>query len=370
MSPGRPILGAVAATAAVVFLLAALDKSLVSIQVAEQQGAARRSYEKGMDLMKRGLPNEALEQFRQAQATQRESPIYTLALIEALTAVNKTSEADALADQILTAAPNDGETNLITARLRMREGRYIDAKAYFHRAIYGTWRSGAMAHERAARLELIQMLVKEKARQELLGELISLSAESGEDAALKGQIAKLFLVAGAPARAVALYQELVERDPHNAKMLEALGEAELQNGQYRAARSSFQQASIYDPSAAVKPRLDLLTEVTALDPTPRRLTSSEKYSRSLKILGLARDDLDARIAEAGPAIRVPQDTDEMLKQAKAELEHKAPAHVNNEMAERELDLAQRIWRARLAMFGPSSANDEEALRLIMERLAS
>ena len=370
MSPSRPILGAIAVVALVIVGLVAVDRSLASIERAELMGSARRSYLTGMDFMSRGLPSQAVEPLRQAHATERDSPVYTLALIEALTSTNKTSEADQLADEILASRPNDGEANLITARLMLKEGKFEDAEAYYHRAIYGAWSSDSMAHERAARLELVKMLVGENARQRLLAELISLSSEAGDDVSLKQQIAHLYLLAGSPARAVAMYREIVEHDPHDAKAFEALGEAELQDGEYRAARSAFQQASFYDPSTALQPRLQLLTEVTALDPTPRRLTSGEKYSRSLRILELAKSDLDARIAAATPAGAVSPDTAQLLKRAAVDLVKQSPAHVNNEMAELELDLAERIWKARIAMFGESTSAEEEPLRLVMERLTA
>jgi len=370
MSPSRPVLGAIAAVALVIVGLTAVDKSLVSIERAELRGSAERSYRKGMDFLRRGMAAQAVEPLRQAHATERDSPVYALALIEALTAVNKADEADQLADEILASRPNDGEANLITARLMVKEGNLEDAEAYYHRAIYGTWSSDSAKHERAARLELIQMLLRENARQRLLAELISLSSEAGDDVALKQQIANLYLMAGAPGRAATMYREIVERDPHNGKALAALGEAELENGEYRAARASFQQASFYDPSAAVEPRLRLLMEVTALDPTPRRLTSGEKYRRSTRILALAKSDLDTQIGSAGHRVAVSAETQQLLTQAAGDLARKAPTHVNNEMAEQELDLAERIWKARIAMFGPSTSAEEEPLRLVMERLAS
>ena len=370
MNSNRPILGAVALVAVVIAGLAAVDKSLASIERAELMGSADRSYRKGIDFLRRGMAAQAVEPLRQAHATERDSPVYTLSLIEALTAVSKTDEARQLADEILASHPNDGEANLITARLMVKQGNLEDADAYYHRAIYGMWSSDAATHEVAARLELAEMLLRENARQRLLGELISLSSEAGDDLALKRQIGHLYLMADSPARAVEMFREVLEHARHDAKALTDLGEAELENGEYRAARASFQQASFYDPAAALEPRLRLLTEVTALDPTPRRLTSGEKYSRSTRILALAKGDLDSRIASSEQRGRISAETQQLLTQAAGDLAREAPAHANNEMAEQELDLAERIWKARLAMFGPSTSAEEEPLRLVMERLAS
>jgi hypothetical protein len=40
------------------------------------------------------------------------------------------------------------------------------------------------------------------------------------------------------------------------------------------------------------------------------------------------------------------------------------------LAEQNLDLAEQIWKVRVALFGPSTGAAGEALRLTMERLAS
>jgi len=182
-----------------------------------------------------------------------------------------------------------------------------------------------------------------------LAELISLESEAAGDPQLQRQIGQLFLTAGAPARAATVYRDLIDRDLHDSAAYEGLGEAELEEGQYRAAQSAFLHASNYHPDGMLQGKLQLLTQLTELDPTPRRLPSMEKFNRSLRILGLAQSDLESKLSgkpgAANSAIA------QLLKEASDELSKKPPQHVTNEMAEHELDLAERIWKARLALFG-------------------
>jgi tetratricopeptide (TPR) repeat protein len=363
---GKPVLGLIVILLLVIVGLTALDKSLAKIEDAEVRSSARRSYDSGKRFLDRGMAAKAVDPLLDAHALERENAGYTLALISALMDVGKTSEADTLMDEILASKPNDGQANLVAARLMLKESKVDDAEAYYHRAIYGSWPSDSEAHKRAARLELIQLLQQEKARQPLLAELISLESEATDDPQSQIQIAQLFLSAGAPARAGAVYRSIIERDPHDSAAYEGLGEAELEQGQYRAAQAAFLRASNYRRDGPMQSRLQLLTQLTELDPTPRGITSREKYNRSLRILSLAKNDLESHLS-GKPGAETP-DVAQLLKAASDELSKTSPANVTNEMAEHELDLAERLWKERLAIFGAQAAPEEEALRLCMEKL--
>ena len=69
----------------------------------------------------------------------------------------KVDEAQAMLADILDRMPNDGEANLLEARLLVRQGGLADAAASYHRAIYGTWRDNRTRTVQA-RLELANLL--------------------------------------------------------------------------------------------------------------------------------------------------------------------------------------------------------------------
>jgi tetratricopeptide (TPR) repeat protein len=196
-----------------------------------------------------------------------------------------------------------------------------------------------------------------------LAELISLEAEADGDAALRHRIADLFLVSDSPARAATVYRTLIEENPDDAPAWAGLGEAEMQRGDYRAARTAFMQAAMHHAGDATGSRLVLLNEVIQLDPTPRRLPTAEKFDRSLRILALAKGDLEAQLEKRPSAANA--ETADLLKAAA-----NPPRTATNETAEQNLDLATKIWKLRVSLFGSSTAPDLEALKLTMERLAS
>ena len=351
--------------------LAVLDRFLAKTEMAEVQSAAERSWRNGKKLLSEGHAQAALDPLRNAHALSRDNLTFELDMIAALSAVGSTTEADPLIDDVLQRKPNDGAANLTAARLKLKEGDIPDAEAYYHRAIYGEWTGDADAHRRDTRYELVRLLADRNSRQQLLAELISLEAEADGDDSLRHKIAQLFLKVDAPNRAAEAYRSLIDKNPNDADAYEGLGEAELRLGQYRAARASFVQvahmSSDANPVKTVAPRLILLNEVIQLDPTPRRLPTAEKYERSQRILALAKGDLEAALAQRPSSANA--ESARLLKAA-ANLLATQPHAATNELAEQNLDLAEQIWKLRVALFGPSIGAAGEALRLTMERLAS
>lgn len=200
-----PALRLAAILAVLVVALTALDRFLAATESAEVQSSARNAYLAGFRLLQAGKANDAVETLRTAHALERENIEYELALVTALTEAGRTAEADPLMDDALQREPNDGQTNLIAARLAARKGNAVQAESWYHRAIYGEWPDRAASRRLAARMELVDLLASQEQRQELLGELISLQAEAPEDVAMQRRLAQLFLAAGAPGRAAGVY---------------------------------------------------------------------------------------------------------------------------------------------------------------------
>jgi tetratricopeptide (TPR) repeat protein len=363
-----PALWLAAILAVVVVALTALDRFLAATESAEVQSSARNAYLAGSRLLQAGKANEAVESLRTAHALVRENIDYELALVTALMDAGQTAEADPLMDDALQREPNDGQTNLIAARLAAKKGNAEQAGSWYHRAIYGEWPDSAASRRRlAARMELVDLLASKGQQQELLGELISLQAEAPDDEAMQGRLAKLFLTAGAPRRAAGVYQALIAKNPEDRDAYAGLGEAELEDGNYRDAHMAFFRAFLKSPNdASIRARLELLNTVTELDPTPRQLPTAEKYRRSLMILEMARASLEQCMAPSGtPSGEKAQ----LLAEADAAAANTPAARVTNELAEKALGVAEKLWRAKVKECGPAAAG-EEPLRLIMEKLAA
>lgn len=348
--------------------LTVLDQALARTERMELHSAADRSWRRGVRLLHEGRAAEALDALRNAHALERDNTAYELDMISALVALGRTADADPLIDEVLQRKPNDGYANLVAARLKAKESDSEEAEAYYHRAIYGEWPPDAAIHGRDVRFELVQYLVRRNSKQQMLAELISLEAEADDDEPLQRRIAELFLAADSPGRAAVVYRELISKNPDDASAYEGLGEAEMEQGHYRPARAAFLQASWHHEGPSSGARLVLLNEVIQLDPTPRNLPTAEKFERSLRILALAKGDLEAHL-EKQPGLANAQ-TAALLKSAADAAGAKPPHGPTNELAEENLDLAMRIWKVRQSLFGPATSPDEEALKLTMEHLAS
>ncbi len=360
--------GTVAAIAFIVIGLSALDRFLASVESAELSSSARRSYLAGSRLLAEGKAAAAVDPLQEAHAVERENREYALTLIAALMTAGKMADAETLMNELLEREPNDGRTNLAAARLKAKEGNFADAESYYHRAIYGAWPGEGHGRRTAVRLELIDLLKKRDRKQELLAELISLEAEATADPETQKRLARLFLAADSPARAARIYRATVQKNPKDAAAYEGLGQAELAQGEYAAAHAAFEAAFLRDPNdASILSHLVTLNTVVALDPTVRKLTSAEKYSRSMRILEMARAGLAQCVASnpsggSGEAGR-------LLTASAATIASKAPAHATNEIAEGVLGIAEAVWRAQNQACG-TPAGDDDALNLIMKKVTS
>jgi len=356
-----------AGIAIVIAALWSIDLFLARTERDAVQGEAGGLYKQGETLLQQGHAREAIDPLRHANALVRDNRAYELAYVTALVAAGKLDDADAQLKTLLQADPNNGPANLEAARLMVKEGKIADAESHYHRAIYGAWPDNASAHRMAARMELADLLASRGEKQELLAELLAIEAEA-HDAATLEKIAPLYLKAGSPQRSAEVYRELVRMNPGDALAYAGLGTAELAQGDYRGALAAFQNAieeGAEDPS--VERDIQLTKSITAIDPTPRWLRSSEKYARSMEILKLARDAL-AQCVGAGHLTNA-NELQQMIADCDKILAAKAPAHVTNEVAEARLTLAEQLWQTRVRACGSGTTDQEEALRLILAKLA-
>ncbi|MDQ2900180.1 MAG: tetratricopeptide repeat protein [Acidobacteriota bacterium] len=349
--PPRSKLLLATVVALIVAGLAAADRLLERTQESELQNEARQLYIDGSRALARGRSEQAVEMLRRAHMLARLNRDYELELIDALLAARRSKDAEPLIDDVLAREPNNGRANLIAARLMLKKGRTAEADSDYHRAIYGEWPNDAAANRIAARLELIDVLAAKGNKKELLAELLPLEEEVGANLAIEKRLAKLYLTAGSPVRAVDVYRRLIHQNPGDAGAYTGLGEVELVQGRYRDAQAAFLAAFRRKPDdVSIRHRMELASTLTALDPTARMLPSLEKYRRSLRILELTIASVEGCAAVAMPDVAMDVS--------------KAPEHVTNEMAEEKLAIAEKLWRERPA----GCAAAQESLRLILEKL--
>jgi len=338
--------------------LFALDTFLADRERAANRSEARRLFEEGVRLERRGAMPAAVDRLRSAVSAERENPVYQRALAAALLAAGKESDAQALLTERLQHDPLDAEASLLMARALAGVGKTRQAIAFYHRAIYGQWGAGASGGRMQARFELVELLASKPDRQELLAELLPLQTEAPTDVPTRKRIARLFLTAGSPSRAMEIFRGIVRRDRTDADGYAGLGEAEFQRGNYRAACRDFATAvKLKGSDSSAEARLGLCTRVLALDPTQRGLGTAEQYRRSRDLLAATLGAFDSCTGPGRHASDLP-----LADSVRLALGRPAPPSPTAEAMEDNLDLAERLWRRRPpACPMPSSGHATEVL---------
>jgi len=353
----KPFAIKMAAVVVVVAVVAAVDIVLANMERTETAQDARQFYDEGQRALQQGRVAEAIDSLQRAHALDRRNRTYELGWIAALLAGHRTDEAKTELDSVLQEDPDNGQANLLMARLLTSTGNADQAEAYYHRAIYGEWPDKAAQHRIEVRMELIKLLASRGKQSELLSELLPLESETQDNPAIQKQIAHWFVVSGSPARAADLYRALIRENRRDGDLYTGLGQAELELGDYQAALPAFINAYRRKPDdPTARQNMEIAHDATTLDPTPRWLRSNEKYERSVHILQLAR--------EAAQACGASQD---LLSQADKVLGDKPPKRPTNEDAEARLSLAEQLWSARRKDC-PMPEN-LQPLRLVMEKLS-
>ena len=348
---------------AVIVALFLFDTALARVDIRGRKSYAAREFRAGEQLLAQGKIEPAIEHLRTASTLDDDNSAYATALAQAILADGRPDAAEQLLLPLLERDPTDGAANLAMARVLAQEGRTEEAKSYYHRAIYGLWPRGAHENRIEARFELIDLLAKTNARQELLAELLPIQDDSANTPAQRMRIAHLFVVAGSPSRAVAIFRELLRRNKPDAAAYVGLAEAALSLGDFATARADLVAAQKLTPddSTALQGRIALTDSVIALDPTQLGLAQPEQYRRARNLVQMTLKSTRACLTVQAPQVAVALDS------ASAFLVSPAPADGRAQSIQQALSVAQSLWglqRTRCAAAPPDGV-----LALIQNRIA-
>jgi tetratricopeptide (TPR) repeat protein len=363
-SPSPSFLGTFTLVFAVIAALFAIDTFLARMEESESRDQAARLFQDGQRLAGQGRNLESIERFRSALSIARENPQYELALARVLLAADKLTDAETLLAEMLRRDSTDGATNLVMARVLAKGGNTAEATSYYHMAIYGRWPDDD-GNVVKARFELIDLLVKQDAKKELLAELLPLSDEAPTHVETRKRIAHLFLLAGSPPRAADIYRQILNQQPQDPDARAGVGQAEFARANYRAAQTDFLAAARLKPdNGEIRKQLDISNQILALDPTQRGLGASERYRRSVKLVELALDGVNKCLSSPAPqAVR------ELTGEAQTALARTPRANQQSDAMESNLDLAEKLWQARKKECSRPATAAEEPLALVMAKLA-
>jgi tetratricopeptide (TPR) repeat protein len=347
--------------AAIVGLLL-FDTALAAVDVRQRNIFAAREFGAGQQLIAKGAIEQGIEHLRTASTLDAENSEYGVGLAQAILADDRPSDAEQMLLPLLERNPNDGAANLAMARVLAKEGRLEEAKSYYHRAIYGVWPRGADQNRTVARFELIDLLARANARQELLSELLPMQDDSTNSAAQRKKIAHLFVVAGSPSRAVTIYRDVLRKDSHDADAYVGLAEAALSLGDFSTARADLLAAQKLVPadSSIIQGRIVLTDSVTALDPTQRGLSLPEQYRRSKNLLKMTLASARSCLTAQAPQVAAALDSATLQVSS-------ASAVGQSQSVEQTLSLAEQLWGLRRSRCAPE--RDSGALALIHLRIA-
>ena len=347
-----------------ILLLLGFDTGLARIDKRANSASALEEYKRGQSFFIARELDQAIDHYRAAATLDRDHSVYTVALAQAILAQGRPSVAEQLLLPVLERDANDGPANLELARVLVKEGRPDEAKSYYHRAIFGMWQGpDAERNRTAGRYELIDLLAQSGDKQDLLSELLPLQDEAQNDSARR-KVAHLFVVAGSPERASSMYRTILRQNPRDAEAYIGLADATLAMGNFNTARDHLDAALKVAPDdSVIKKRIALTDTVIAMDPGQRGLAIDEQLRRSKALvqrtITAARKCLDVSSPEVAAAL------DSVTRSLVA-----SAANVPRAQAiEENLSIAGTIWRMRGTRCSTEQKPDEEALRLIQEKIA-
>ena len=348
---------------AVIFALFLFDTALARVDIRGRKSYAAREFRTGEQLLAQAKTEQAIEHLRTASMLDDDNSAHATALAQAILADGRPRDAEQLLVPLLGLNTTDGAANLAMARVLAQEERTEEAKSYYHRAIYGLWPGGAHENRTEARFELIDLLARTNARQELLAELLPIQDDSANTPAQRMKIAHLFVVAGSPSRAVAIFRELLRRNKPDADAYVGLAEAALSLGDFATARADLIAAQKLTPddSTALQARIAIADSVIALDPTQLGLSQPEQYRRARNLVQMTLKSARSCLAAQAPQVAVALDS------ASAFLVSPAPSDGRASSIQQALSVAQSLWglqRTRCAAAPPDGV-----LALIQNRIA-
>ena len=346
--------------AAIVGLLL-VDTALAKVDSTERKAVAAREYRAGSQLLTEGSIKAAVEHLRTAATLDAQNPAYATALAEATLADGRPDAAEQMLLPVLERYDTAGAPNLAMARVLMKEGRIDEAESYYHRAIYARWPRGAN-QSAVARFELIDVLAGTASKHDLLAELLPIQDDSTVSIAQRKHIAHLFVTAGSPARAIAIFRDVLKRDPRDADAYQGLAEAALSVGDFSTARADLLAAQklVPEDSATIQSRISVIDTVVTLDPTQRGLSMAEQYRRAKNLVQMTLASVRKCLGAQSPEVAALDSTGSTLVSS-------AAAAGQAQSIDQTLLLAEQLWTLQRGKC--TAAPKPGALALVQNRLA-
>jgi tetratricopeptide (TPR) repeat protein len=268
--------------------------ALSELYQSQQNELSERWASRGETDLKSAKYKEAVEDFHSALRYSHDDYAQQLGLAQSLVGMNRTGEAAAYLETLWEQEPENGLVNRELARIAAGKGDVRQALRYYHNAIYASWQSNADAERRDTRWELIKYLIKMNAKAQAQSELISLSADVGDDPAPQIDLGEYFLRVGDPSHALAAFELRLKANPRNAEALAGAGAAAFDTAQYPLAQRYLKEAAEERPGDRdIVNRLQVVEAAVHLNPYRRDISDTERKRVTISAFDAAGERLKA-----------------------------------------------------------------------------
>jgi len=322
---------------------------------AQREAVGNRWFSRGVADLNATQFAAAVTEFRSALLYSRDDYQYQLHLAEALIGLRRTGEASAYLLALWDRQPEDGLVNLELARIAAQQGKTEEAVRYYHGAVYAVWPSDQKTKGQAARLELIELLLRTHDQAQAQSELIALAENVGDEPALQERLGSLFLRAQDYEHALAAYRMALKSDRHNPAAMAGTGNAAFALGQYSLAQRYLQAAVAGNANDAQSAdRLKTTELVLRMDPYRRQISAAERDREVVQAFATAGQRLKSCAVPPTPGSGPPlSDSWAALKPKISELGLRR----NPDLGDTAMDLVFRIERQTSAACGAPSGPD-------------
>jgi tetratricopeptide (TPR) repeat protein len=261
---------------------------------AQQESLGQRWFSRGVADLNARRFDAAASEFRAALRYSRDDYSYQLNLAEALTGLNRTSEAQAYFINLWDRQPEDGLVNLELARIAAQKKETEQAIRFYHNAIYATWPANEEVERRDARLGLIEFLLRTNSRAQAQAEMIALEASLGEDPEDQAKVGELFLRAQDYEHALAAFRMTLRANRRDAAALAGAGLAAFELGRYPVAETYLKAAVAAEPNdAQSSERLKTTEMALAMDPFRPGVSATQRSRIVVEAFAVAGERLKA-----------------------------------------------------------------------------
>ncbi|MFL6447458.1 MAG: tetratricopeptide repeat protein [Bryobacteraceae bacterium] len=318
-----------------------------------------RHYAEGQRLESTGDIEAAVEEYRRALIFAPDDTDYRISFASALIGAGRFEEAASHIDQLLGEDPTNGALNRMRAHLAERQNHTAAAIDYYQRAVYEYWPPNKLAERARARWELINLLERTGRREEAVGELMTLYANTTIGPSGKLDIGFALLRNNAGSEAAQIFRDAARTQPKDPRAHEGLGEAYLASGEFVSARHEFERAIKLEPKdKEAANSLALTNAIIDMDPDLPGVTNAERRRRSTNLL--RRVVYFLRQCSGG------MDVDDRLQTADNLV--KGEKVKSADISFDTLDLAKELWKDRASLCPDSPPSDPEVSR-VMDRMS-